>query len=156
QQAPLYARVQAYVKKVNVDVGDRVKAGDVLVELSAPELDAELKEKQAAVSLARKVLSAAEANVRSARAAVGEAESSRRRVKAEVDRTKSQYDRLSRAGKNGVIDRESVAETRYAYEAAVAAGDEVEARVASAKALHDESKSKRDRAEADVDVAVAA
>src|SRR5262249_9427807 len=53
-------------------------------------------------------------------------------------------------------DRESVAETRYAYEAAVAAGDEVEARVASAKALHDESKSKRDRAEADVDVAVAA
>src|SRR6059058_1459981 len=49
QQAPLFARVQAYVKKVNVDVGDRVKAGDVLVVLSAPELDAELKEKQAAV-----------------------------------------------------------------------------------------------------------
>jgi RND family efflux transporter MFP subunit len=156
QQTPLYARVQAYVKKVNVDVGDRVKSGDVLIVLSAPELDADLKEKQAAVTLAKKVLSAAEANVRSAKAGVGEAESGRLRAKAEIDRSKSQYERLSRAGKNGVIDRESIAETRYAYEAAVAAGEEIEARVASAKALRDESEAKRDRAAADVEVAEAA
>src|SRR5262245_3840077 len=62
QQAPLYPRVQAYVRKVRVDLGDRVKAGDVLVELSAPELDADLKEKQAAVSQANRALAAAEAN----------------------------------------------------------------------------------------------
>src|SRR5262245_12941829 len=65
QQAPLYARVQAYVKKVHVDVGDRVKAGNLLVELSAPDLDAELKQKQAAVTLAEKTLAAAGANVSS-------------------------------------------------------------------------------------------
>src|SRR5215203_3228985 len=41
QHAPLFARLPAYVKKVNVDIGDRVKSGDVLIELSVPELEAE-------------------------------------------------------------------------------------------------------------------
>jgi HlyD family secretion protein len=162
QQAPLYARVPAYVKKVHVDVGDRVKQGQVLIELSVPELDAELKQKQADVSAAlaltrqaEKALSAAEANMRSAKAGVGEAQAGRRRAQAEVSRSKSQHERLSRAGKSGVIDRESVAETRYTYEAAEAQAGEVEARVTSAQALRDESESKRDRAAADVDVAKA-
>src|SRR5262249_16920511 len=41
QSAPLFPRVAAYVKKVHVDIGDHVKVGQVLIDLSAPELDAE-------------------------------------------------------------------------------------------------------------------
>lgn len=41
------ARVAGYVERVNVDRGSRVKHGDVLVEMSAPELHAQLAEAQA-------------------------------------------------------------------------------------------------------------
>jgi RND family efflux transporter MFP subunit len=37
--ADIYARANGYVEKRNVDIGDHVKAGDVLAVLSAPELD---------------------------------------------------------------------------------------------------------------------
>ncbi len=42
-QVNLVAKVSAYVQKVHVDVGDRVKKGQLLAELFAPELDAELQ-----------------------------------------------------------------------------------------------------------------
>src|SRR4051794_16612715 len=84
QQAPLFARVPAYVKKVHVDVGDRVKKGQVLIELSVPELDAELKQKQADVTAtesltrqAEKALAAARANLASTKAGVNEAKAGR-------------------------------------------------------------------------------
>src|SRR4051794_15150009 len=34
EQTPLYAKVSGYVRKLNADIGDRVKAGQVLAELS--------------------------------------------------------------------------------------------------------------------------
>src|SRR5437879_3215568 len=37
--ANIYARANGYIQKRNVDIGDRVKASDVLAELTAPELD---------------------------------------------------------------------------------------------------------------------
>ena len=53
EQADLYARVPGYVRKWTADIGDRVKAGDVLAELSVPELAAELDEKKAGVARAQ-------------------------------------------------------------------------------------------------------
>src|SRR4051812_29200675 len=41
-ETPLLAKIPGFVKAVNVDIGDRVAAGDVLAELSVPELDREL------------------------------------------------------------------------------------------------------------------
>src|SRR5271155_419250 len=38
-QANIYARATGYIGKRNVDIGDRVKQGDLLVELAVPELD---------------------------------------------------------------------------------------------------------------------
>lgn len=37
-EATLYAKVPGYLKKINVDIGDQVKAGDVLAVLDVPEL----------------------------------------------------------------------------------------------------------------------
>jgi RND family efflux transporter MFP subunit len=50
QHVDLKARVDGYVKKVNVDVGDRVEAGQVLVEIEVPELEADLIRHLATVS----------------------------------------------------------------------------------------------------------
>ena len=38
-QANIYARASGYISKRNVDIGSRVKAGELLIEITAPELD---------------------------------------------------------------------------------------------------------------------
>lgn len=47
QQAVLYAKVTGFVKKINVDKGDTVKTGQVLAEIEAPELEADLSKNEA-------------------------------------------------------------------------------------------------------------
>ena len=46
-EAPIYARTSGYLKKWFVDIGTSVKAGQVLAEIDAPELDQQLRAAQA-------------------------------------------------------------------------------------------------------------
>src|ERR1700723_4782471 len=50
QEINLYAKVSGYVKRINVDIGDRVKKGQLLAVLEVPELVAELEHSKAAVA----------------------------------------------------------------------------------------------------------
>ena len=45
-EAPVLARASGYIRKRYVDIGDRVKAGQVLAEIEAPELDQQIKQAQ--------------------------------------------------------------------------------------------------------------
>jgi multidrug efflux pump subunit AcrA (membrane-fusion protein) len=45
--ANIYARATGYIAKRNVDIGDRVKAGDPLAELAVPELDHQISQNEA-------------------------------------------------------------------------------------------------------------
>lgn len=53
QTTPIYPRVNGYVRTLAVDIGSRVKAGDVLAEIETPELDEQVKAAQAALAQAR-------------------------------------------------------------------------------------------------------
>ena len=46
-RAPIYARVNGYVKDWKVDIGGRVRAGQPLAELEAPDLDQQLSQAKA-------------------------------------------------------------------------------------------------------------
>jgi membrane fusion protein (multidrug efflux system) len=46
QQVDLYAKVTGFVKELNVDIGSKVKAGQVLVTLEAPEMMSQLSASQ--------------------------------------------------------------------------------------------------------------
>ncbi len=46
-RAPIYARVSGYVKSWNVDIGAKVKVGDLLAEIEAPDLDQQLLQARA-------------------------------------------------------------------------------------------------------------
>ena len=46
-EAPIYARVTGYVKMWYKDYGDKVKEGDILAEISTPDLDAEYRQAEA-------------------------------------------------------------------------------------------------------------
>jgi len=48
EQVDVHAKVSGYVKEMNVDFGDRVKAGQLLATLEIPELQADLGQAQAA------------------------------------------------------------------------------------------------------------
>jgi len=52
-RAPIYARVSGYLKRWNVDIGQAVKAGQVLAEIETPDLDQELSQARAELASAR-------------------------------------------------------------------------------------------------------
>ena len=50
QEATLYARTNGYLKRWHADIGDKVKANQVLAEIEVPEADRELDEARAKVA----------------------------------------------------------------------------------------------------------
>ncbi len=52
-QAPIYARVPGYLKSWKHDIGDKVKAGGVLAEIDTPDLDQQLMQARADLSVAQ-------------------------------------------------------------------------------------------------------
>ena len=50
--APIYARVPGYLKSWKHDIGSKVKAGDLLAEIDTPDLDQQLMQARAALSVA--------------------------------------------------------------------------------------------------------
>jgi RND family efflux transporter MFP subunit len=53
EDSPVYARVNGYVSKWTVDIGAKVKAGQLLAEIEVPELHQQLKQAQALVLQAK-------------------------------------------------------------------------------------------------------
>jgi RND family efflux transporter MFP subunit len=52
-RAPIYARVPGYLKSWQHDIGGKVKAGDVLAEIDTPDLDQQLMQARADLSVAQ-------------------------------------------------------------------------------------------------------
>jgi len=50
EAANIYARTSGYIESRKVDIGDRVKAGAVLAEITAPELDHQIAQAQATLA----------------------------------------------------------------------------------------------------------
>ncbi len=84
-EAPLYARVSGYIKKWYFDYGAHVKKGQLLAEIDAPDLDAEL--------------AAADANLKAAQAQVKVRE-------AVMDFARTTYERWRDSPKGVVSDQE--------------------------------------------------
>jgi membrane fusion protein, multidrug efflux system len=62
QQTMVYARASGYVSRWLVDIGDRVKKGQLLVQLDTPELDKQLAQARASLAQTVAALRQAEAN----------------------------------------------------------------------------------------------
>jgi RND family efflux transporter MFP subunit len=63
-QAEIYARATGYIAKRNVDIGDRVKQGDQLVELAVPEQDDQISQNVATRNQFQSALDQAQANLK--------------------------------------------------------------------------------------------
>ncbi|HLW68160.1 MAG TPA: efflux RND transporter periplasmic adaptor subunit [Gemmataceae bacterium] len=162
EQVDLYAGVPGFINKVNVDIGDRVKKGEVLAELSVPEMEAEYKQKVAVVEQAKAELDVTRRSVQAAQAAVDsvklhvrEAEAAVKSAQANLNWHKTQLERMKKLLENSSIDQAIFDEANQKAEAAKAAVDAAEARLLAVKASVTESQVNERRAEAMVKVAEA-
>ena len=61
-QANVFARASGYIDKRNVDIGDRVKEGQLLAQITAPELDHQIAQAEATLSQTEATLRQNQAN----------------------------------------------------------------------------------------------
>jgi RND family efflux transporter MFP subunit len=69
QEVDVHAKVAGYLKKIYVDVGDRVKQGQLLGVLEVPELNAEVDQAMSAESTSKLQIKRAESELKEAEAA---------------------------------------------------------------------------------------
>lgn len=62
QETELYAKVNSYVQKINVDIGDKVSSGQVLMVLDAPEVQAQLATAKSKLNAQEAIYIATKAN----------------------------------------------------------------------------------------------
>lgn len=131
--ATIAARVMGYVREVRVNAGDRVNAGQLLVQIEAKELDAHHRQAEAALSEARGALPEMASAIRSAEAQVELARVTFGRMKELLDKrsaSQQEYDeaaarlRVAESGRDALIARrQQVSEKiRQAEQAVQAAG----------------------------------
>jgi multidrug efflux pump subunit AcrA (membrane-fusion protein) len=162
EQTALAARIAGYVARLNVDIGDRVKKDDVLAVLSVPEVEEELRLKQAAavqakaeVTLAKRVLDAAEAAVARADANLKLTEAGRTRAEASYIRWQAEAERQRVLVRRQAGDQQTLEQATDSLRSAEAARAENEAAILAAQATRAESAAQRDKAAADIVVAEA-
>lgn len=169
ESAELFAKISGYLQRLYVDIGDRVKAGQLLAEIDAPELLRDVDRAKAAVTRAKAQVGQMRARLVSAQADLNAAQSGVPRAEAGVKRDSAAYefrDKQYRRFKE-LVDAKSVDERlvdekedqRLSARAAVDAAEsnlvEAKAFVASAAAKVEQAKADLVDAEAEVEVAEA-
>ena len=160
ERTSIYPKLTAYIDKWIVDIGDKVKKGDVLCTLFVPELVEDFGTKKATVKLdeervelAHKLVKVAEADVKAAEARLIEAKAILAKYDAEVERWDTEVKRLTNEVSRGVVDPQILLESTNQWKSAAASRDAAKATITKAEA---ELLSKQATlAKATVDVSVA-
>ncbi|MDB5351389.1 MAG: macA 2 [Planctomycetota bacterium] len=160
EATPVYSRISGYVEKYRYNIGDRVKAGDVLIDMWIPDLVEQHGQKSAAVKraevqirVAESALRAADAKLETAKARITSAEAGVKRARASYTRWESEYKRLQALVTQRVLDVQVRDETYRQFEEAAAAVDQANATVSEMTSARDQATADRDRARVDVEAA---
>src|SRR6266851_1147403 len=71
QDAIIYARTSGYLRKRHVDIGDKVRTGQLLAEIESPEIEQQLQQAKADLVQSEKNLNLQRANLDLARTTMG-------------------------------------------------------------------------------------
>ena len=105
----LASKITGRIEKLNCKKGDRVKKGDVLITLDAPEINAKAAQVDATVQLALAQQEKVNNGARNEQISM---------AKASRDLAKKTFDRLNRLHDEGVIPTQKLDEARAKYQAA--------------------------------------
>lgn len=153
QRTELRARVEGYVEKVHVDIGDRVTLGQLLVTLDAPELEVEVRRRQQMVKQAEANLGVATGVVATADAKLRQAQSARQEQAALKQLRVTERDRYAKLVDGGAVQRAKLEEAEFAVLAVDAAVAKIEADVAAAQANVSAAKNEVEFARSGIEVA---
>jgi RND family efflux transporter MFP subunit len=100
QEVELHAKVSGYIRRINVDIGDRVKNGQVIATLEVPELSAQV--------------AGSKAEVRHSHSEIAQAESGVALAEANYAAVHAAYTRLSEAAKRrpGLVAEQELDDAR--------------------------------------------
>jgi multidrug efflux pump subunit AcrA (membrane-fusion protein) len=118
-EAYIYARASGYVRSRFADIGDRVRSGQLLAEIEAPELDQQVQQARAGLAQAEKQLEQAKADLADARARMELARVTWDRYKVLVD--------------HGAVSRQEGDNQLASFQSTSASVASVEARIGSAE-----------------------
>jgi multidrug efflux pump subunit AcrA (membrane-fusion protein) len=162
ERTAMYTKVSGFVGKWNVDAGDRVKKGQVLVEMTAPDLVEQHSQAQAQVLLNKALVEqskkqhvVAQRNVTAAAEKIEQSKADVKRYAAEVERWQSEVKRLTRLAGEGVVDRQVLDETRRQLKSSQAAEEAARAAVKTRQAEHLSAEATTEKTKVDVGAAEA-
>lgn len=135
QQATLYAKVPGYLKTLTVDIGDRVRAGQLIAELEVPELEAERGKWRATVNRAQAEVSVAQAEIAKAKAQLAASDVELKRL------------REARHKAADLVVPQQVDDATARFEVAKAAETQAKAAADLARARQAEAKAELERVE---------
>ncbi len=148
EETQLYSQVQGYVKSVRADIGQRVQADEVLLEIDVPVVQAEVNQKRAQLRQAEAEVEQAKTAVLAAEAAIAAAEAAVVESRAHLERWESELQRISRLVQNGSLDSQSRDEALHQWRVA-------QAHVLAREAAVKKARADREKARADLGVAEA-
>jgi RND family efflux transporter MFP subunit len=153
----VYPKVSGELKSLAVDIGDPVKAGQVLAEIDAPALRGELVRAQAVVSQAKARLARVESAVRVAGAALATehakaaaAEAGLKQAEAAVPVRQVARDRMQALARSGAATQIQADEADQRLEAAAAAVTAAKSQLSVAQAGSRGAEARLEAARADV------
>jgi RND family efflux transporter MFP subunit len=84
-ETPIYARTDGYIKQRSVEIGDRVKQGQLLLELDTPDLDQQIEQARATLAQSNAALAQLQANLQSVQSTLRLAQVTAQRTKSLAD-----------------------------------------------------------------------
>ncbi len=130
-EAYVYARAAGYVRQRYADIGDRVRGGQVLAEIEAPELDQQVQQARAALSQSERQLEQAKADLGDAR--------------AKMELARVTWDRYKVLVDHGAVSQQEGDQQLAAFRSTSATVTSVEARIGSAEQNVNASRANMER-----------
>ncbi|MBU6452751.1 MAG: efflux RND transporter periplasmic adaptor subunit [Cyanobacteria bacterium REEB67] len=107
QDAPIYSRVNGYLAKRYVNIGDHVVAGQVLADIDTPEVDQQVQAAISAVEQAKSNVAGARETLKRSLAAVQSAAANVRKGKTDLQFYTAEVARYTELASEGAISLES-------------------------------------------------
>ena len=120
-ETPIFARADGYLTKRYVDIGDRVKVGQVMAEIETPELDQQIDQ--------------AKATIANSKSGLAEAQSNLVLANANLRLSLKTYERWKQLESKGTVSHQEADEKGATRDVQVAQVDASQAKIASANQM---------------------
>jgi HlyD family secretion protein len=127
-----------------VKEGDRVRNGDLLVQLESIQSEADVNAAEAALDAAQAEVEGMSASIRSAEATVASSKADITRSEADLVRARQSFDRSEQMNKEGLIAKDAFEKSKADYDIAQATLNSAKARLAQAEAQSAQVLKQRD------------